>query len=158
MFSPAKESGVLRQRGTYSTRDRRLGVSFSVIRSLYFLCTDSSRSVFSVEVMHLLFLYPLGKTTVSGFKACGVQSQLLQISNCAAPLLPLLHAISQVLMRKATCVGRDQLVSLGTCIGKFTKGKNFRLTVTSLDLLAAYAQCKVRTVLSVHLWHTASDA
>ena len=56
-------------------------------------------------------------------------------------------------MRKATCVGRDQLVSLGTCIGKFTKGKNFRLTITSLDLLAAYAQCKVRIAPSLLLRH-----
>ncbi|GJP29960.1 hypothetical protein CLOM_g21420 [Closterium sp. NIES-68] len=46
-------------------------------------------------------------------------------------------------MRRATSVSRDHLASLGTCIGKFTKSGSFRLTVTALDLLAAYAKCKV---------------
>ena len=47
-------------------------------------------------------------------------------------------------MRKATNVARENLVSIGTCIGKFTKTKRFRLHVTALDFMAPYA--KVRLV------------
>lgn len=46
-------------------------------------------------------------------------------------------------MKRATNIGRENLVSLGVCLGKFTKGGNFRLTVTCLDLLSAYAKYKV---------------
>jgi 60S ribosome subunit biogenesis protein NIP7 len=46
-------------------------------------------------------------------------------------------------MRKAVSVGRDQLQSLGTCIGKFTKSGKFRLSITCLDVLAQYAKFKV---------------
>jgi 60S ribosome subunit biogenesis protein NIP7 len=47
-------------------------------------------------------------------------------------------------MKRATSVGRDQLVSLGMCIGKFTHSDKFRLTIGALDLLAAHAKYKVR--------------
>lgn len=50
---------------------------------------------------------------------------------------------SETLVRRATNVARGRLVSLGTCIGKFTKGGSFRLTVQALDLLAAHARRKV---------------
>lgn len=43
-------------------------------------------------------------------------------------------------MRKATNVARKSLVSLGTCIGKFTKSGKFHLQVTALDILAPYAK------------------
>ena len=43
-------------------------------------------------------------------------------------------------MRKATNVARENLVSVGTCIGKFTKTKRFRLHVTALDFMAPYAK------------------
>lgn len=49
----------------------------------------------------------------------------------------------QALVKRATNVGREHLVALGTCIGKFTKGGKFRLTVTCLDLLAAHARYKI---------------
>ncbi|KAH7676713.1 60S ribosome subunit biogenesis protein NIP7 protein [Dioscorea alata] len=50
---------------------------------------------------------------------------------------------SESLVRRATNISRDRLASIGTCIGKFTKGGSFRLTVQSLDLLAAHARHKV---------------
>ncbi|RWW21258.1 hypothetical protein GW17_00014599 [Ensete ventricosum] len=50
---------------------------------------------------------------------------------------------SESLVRRATSVARGRLVSLGTCLGKFTKGGSFRLTIQSLDLLAAHARRKV---------------
>jgi len=46
-------------------------------------------------------------------------------------------------MKRATSVGRDQLVSLGTCVGKFTHSDKFRLTIGALDLLAAHAKYKM---------------
>ncbi len=41
-------------------------------------------------------------------------------------------------------IARDKLVSLGTCVGKFTHSGKFRLTIGCLDLLAQYAKYKVR--------------
>eukprot|EP01133_Synstelium_polycarpum_P003952 gene3952-4577_t len=46
-------------------------------------------------------------------------------------------------MRKAQNVPRDNLASLGTCFGKFTKSGKFKLQVTCLDYLAQYAKYKV---------------
>ena len=43
-------------------------------------------------------------------------------------------------MRKATNIARENLISMGTCIGKFTKTKRFRLHVTALDFMAPYAK------------------
>ena len=40
-------------------------------------------------------------------------------------------------------IARDKLVSLGTCVGKFTHSGKFRLTIGCLDLLAQYAKYKV---------------
>ena len=46
-------------------------------------------------------------------------------------------------MKRATSVARDQLVSLGVCVGKFTHSDKFRLTIGALELLAAHAKHKV---------------
>mmetsp|Transcript_40767 Transcript_40767/g.66106 ORF Transcript_40767/g.66106 Transcript_40767/m.66106 type:complete len:181 (+) Transcript_40767:19-561(+) len=53
------------------------------------------------------------------------------------------YYVSEALMRKATNVSRDDLIGLGTCFGKFTKSRKFRLQITCLDFLAQYAQYKV---------------
>ena len=50
------------------------------------------------------------------------------------------HAHSEAIMRRATNVARKNLISLGTCIGKFTKSGKFHLQITALDLLAPYAK------------------
>uniref|UniRef100_A0A915MZL9 Nicotinamide-nucleotide adenylyltransferase n=4 Tax=Meloidogyne TaxID=189290 RepID=A0A915MZL9_MELJA len=47
------------------------------------------------------------------------------------------------LMRQAACIGRKQLGSFGTCLGKFTKGGSFFLHITALDYLAPYALAKI---------------
>ncbi|CAG8479846.1 12757_t:CDS:2 [Funneliformis mosseae] len=49
----------------------------------------------------------------------------------------------EALMKQAISVGRDQLISLGVCFGKFTKSKKFKLHITALDYLAQYAKYKV---------------
>jgi ribosome biogenesis protein Nip4 len=46
-------------------------------------------------------------------------------------------------MRLGLSVARGNLVSLGTCIGKFTKGGKFMLHISALDVLAKYAKFKV---------------
>jgi 60S ribosome subunit biogenesis protein NIP7 len=40
-------------------------------------------------------------------------------------------------------IARDNLVSLGTCIGKLTHSGKFRLTIGALDVLSQYAKHKV---------------
>jgi len=51
--------------------------------------------------------------------------------------------VSERIMKQAAHVARENLLSLGTCFGKFTKTKKFRLHVTALDYLAPYAQHKI---------------
>ncbi|KAK6913786.1 UPF0113, pre-PUA domain [Dillenia turbinata] len=53
------------------------------------------------------------------------------------------YYVSESLVKRATNIGRDNLVSLGTCIGKFTKGGKFHLTVQALPLLASNAKHKI---------------
>lgn len=52
---------------------------------------------------------------------------------------------SESMVRMAVSVGRDQLASVGTCFGKFTKTGKFKLHITALDYLAQYA--KVRELI-----------
>lgn len=51
--------------------------------------------------------------------------------------------VSENLVKHATSISRDNLISLGTCLGKFSKTGKFRLHVTALDWLARFAQYKV---------------
>ncbi len=41
-------------------------------------------------------------------------------------------------------VARENLISLGVCIGKFTHSNKFILTIGALDILAQHAKFKVR--------------
>ena len=43
-------------------------------------------------------------------------------------------------MKIACNIGRDVLISFGTCFGKFTKTGKFMLHITALDFLAPYAK------------------
>lgn len=47
------------------------------------------------------------------------------------------------LMKAAACIGRKNLISFGSCLGKFTKSGKFYLHITALDYLAPYAKAKV---------------
>ena len=53
------------------------------------------------------------------------------------------YYVSERIMKQGANIARDHLISLGTCFGKFTKTKKFRLHITSLDFLAPYATHKV---------------
>ncbi|KAK6067732.1 60s ribosome subunit biogenesis protein nip7 [Seiridium cupressi] len=43
----------------------------------------------------------------------------------------------------ATSISREKLLSIGTCLGKFSKTGKFRLHITSLPVLAAHARYKI---------------
>ncbi|KAF6164503.1 hypothetical protein GIB67_025329 [Kingdonia uniflora] len=51
--------------------------------------------------------------------------------------------VSESLVKRATNISREKLISLGTCVGKFTKGGSFHLTIHALNLLADNARHKV---------------
>lgn len=53
------------------------------------------------------------------------------------------YYVSDMQLKLACNVGKDNLISCGVCFGKFTKNLKFRLTVTCLDYLSQYAQNKV---------------
>lgn len=46
-------------------------------------------------------------------------------------------------MKRASCFARSDLISFGTCFGKFSKTGKFRLQITALDYLAPYAKHKI---------------
>jgi 60S ribosome subunit biogenesis protein NIP7 len=53
------------------------------------------------------------------------------------------YYVSSQLANLATSLPRTSLLSLGTCLGKFSKTVKFRLHITALDFLAQYATYKV---------------
>eukprot|EP00124_Ichthyophonus_hoferi_P001242 Ihof_evm9s60 gene=Ihof_evmTU9s60 len=53
------------------------------------------------------------------------------------------YYVHEDVMLRATNIGRENLCSLGTCIGKFTHSGKFHMAITALDVLAQYAKNKV---------------
>ncbi|AEE83650.1 unnamed protein product [Arabidopsis arenosa] len=53
------------------------------------------------------------------------------------------YYVSEALVKRATNISRKNLVSFGTCIGKYTHAGSFHLTIMSLNILAANAKHKV---------------
>jgi 60S ribosome subunit biogenesis protein NIP7 len=53
------------------------------------------------------------------------------------------YYVRESLANLATSVARDNLLSLGLCLGKFTKTGKFRLHITSLSIIAPHARYKV---------------
>ena len=53
------------------------------------------------------------------------------------------YYMSEEHLKLASSIGRDNLMSVGICFGKFTKGGKFRMQTTCLDYLAQYAKNKV---------------
>jgi len=51
--------------------------------------------------------------------------------------------VSERVMKAAISFPREELVSLGTCFGKFTRSGKFHLKVTALDVLAEHAKFRV---------------
>lgn len=59
--------------------------------------------------------------------------------------------VREDLMKRATNIAKDNLISLGTCIGKFTHSGKFRLTIGALGILGQYAKYKVRCSVACNL-------
>jgi len=53
------------------------------------------------------------------------------------------YYVKESVANLATSIPRANLLSLGTCIGKFTKSGKFRLHITALDTIAPHARYKV---------------
>lgn len=53
------------------------------------------------------------------------------------------YYMSLSLANLATCIARDKLLSLGICIGKFSKTGKFRMHITALDVIAPHARYKL---------------
>lgn len=53
------------------------------------------------------------------------------------------YYVRESIANLATSVARPNLLSLGTCLGKFTKTGKFRLHITALDVMAPHARYKV---------------
>jgi len=53
------------------------------------------------------------------------------------------YYVRESLSNLATSVARPNLLSLGTCLGKFTKTGKFRLHITALDIIAPHARYKL---------------
>lgn len=51
-----------------------------------------------------------------------------------------IYYVSEKILSLAHTVSPDNLVSLGTCLGKFTKSGKFKLHITALTYIAPYAQ------------------
>ena len=78
---------------------------------------------------------------------------LLTLCFAPSPPRPQAHAfrllkdrvyyVSESLLKSAPNLPADTILSLGTCMGKFTKSKKFKLHITSLDVLNRYALYKV---------------
>lgn len=50
------------------------------------------------------------------------------------------YYVSEKILKLAENVGRDRLISLGCCMGKFSKTNKFKFHITALTYLAPYAQ------------------
>lgn len=66
------------------------------------------------------------------------------------------YYVSEASMRLGISVARTNLVSLGTCFGKFSKSGKFKLHITALDYVAQYAKYKVRLCIMEWLERTES--
>ncbi|CAG2218182.1 60S ribosome subunit biogenesis protein NIP7 homolog [Mytilus galloprovincialis] len=51
--------------------------------------------------------------------------------------------VREEIMKLAGNIARKNLISMGTCFGKFTGSQKFKLHITALDFIAPYAKYKV---------------
>ncbi|KAK2948166.1 putative 60S ribosome subunit biogenesis protein NIP7 like protein [Blattamonas nauphoetae] len=53
------------------------------------------------------------------------------------------YYVSERLVKAAGCFGRKEILSIGQCLGKFSKSGKFRLQITALEYIARYAPHKI---------------
>lgn len=61
-------------------------------------------------------------------------------SYCFRELRNRVYYVSENILKQASNINPDKLISIGVCFGKFTKSGKFRLHITSLHYIAPYAQ------------------
>lgn len=54
-----------------------------------------------------------------------------------------MYYVAEKVLKLAESISPENLVSIGTCFGKFTKSNKFRLHITALNYLAPYAQVHI---------------
>ena len=62
--------------------------------------------------------------------------------------------VSEEIMRRASNIAHDQLITLGTCFGKFSRTLKFKLHITALTYLGPYAEFKVWLKVETTSTHT----
>ncbi|KAL4864416.1 hypothetical protein BDV12DRAFT_176181 [Aspergillus spectabilis] len=75
------------------------------------------------------------KALISGV---GEERQVFRLSHGGR-----VYYVKLALANLATSIPRDNLLSLGICMGKFTKTGKFRLHITALPILAEHARSKI---------------
>ena len=63
------------------------------------------------------------------------------------------YYISESVMKASTSISRDNLLHVGTCLGKFTKSGKFRLHITALEYIAQYAKVRQFSVCWLFALH-----
>ncbi|KAJ8934386.1 hypothetical protein NQ314_013427 [Rhamnusium bicolor] len=63
----------------------------------------------------------------------------------------LIERPDEKILKLANTIPPEQLISVGTCFGKFTKSNKFRLHVTALNYIAPYAQQKQQFLYGHHV-------
>ncbi|EIM22550.1 cytosolic large ribosomal subunit protein [Wallemia mellicola CBS 633.66] len=106
------------------------------------LTEDETRAVFEKLANYV------GKNLVHIINPSGASSKEdVEDDEDTAPLLRLqkdkVFLLNTSINNLATSVARPNLISLGQCLGKFTKSGKFKLGIGSLDVLARWARYKV---------------
>ena len=88
-----------------------------------------------------------GKNLVHIINPSGGSKDDIDDDDDISPLLRLqkdkVFLLNNSINNLATSVARHNLISLGQCLGKFTKSGKFKLGIGSLDVLARWARYKV---------------
>lgn len=124
------------------------------------LTEDETRAVFEKLANYVVSLIALrrlcsmaykqhkGKNLVHIVNPSGASKDEIEDDDEVAPLLRLqkdkVFLLNTSINNLATSVARPNLISLGQCLGKFTKSGKFKLGIGSLDVLARWARYKVR--------------
>ncbi|KAI5162199.1 60S ribosome subunit biogenesis protein NIP7 [Nematocida ausubeli] len=61
------------------------------------------------------------------------------------------YYVKKDLLKKASMIANDNILCIGTCIGRFTKSEFFRIRITALHMLMMYASCKVKVKQSAEM-------
>lgn len=112
------------------------------------LTEEESKAVFTKLANYMVFIFYYFPTYVTHEHNQG--KNLVHLidrpdeSYCFRLQKDRVYYVSESSMRLGISVARPNLVSLGTCFGKFSKSGKFKLHITALDYVAQYAKYKVR--------------